>query len=149
MGVQKEEPLKSMSLLWIIIQYQAFGRPSILGSEPWLHLHQAVQKDVEPTSRPSMPGEYCVDVLKGDASLVRTLWEDSRKQGQGTFSLVQVPPFKANVDSGSSGLKCEVQGTLGVPLRCGSTCFSILCKEQQTPRARGWTTVGLSPLKGN
>ena len=27
-------------------------------------------------SQATPAGEYCVDVLKGDASLVRTLWED-------------------------------------------------------------------------
>ena len=27
-------------------------------------------------SQAVLAGEYCVDVLKGDASLVRTLWED-------------------------------------------------------------------------
>lgn len=31
------------------------------------------------------PGEYCVDVLKGDASLVRTLWEEAQGGPGGHF----------------------------------------------------------------
>ncbi|CAE7281545.1 unnamed protein product [Symbiodinium microadriaticum] len=68
-------------------------------------------------------GEYCVDVLKGDASLVRTLWEDYG------FLRVYLCPTRAN-GVNSSQLKKYLQSLRSVILALPQVEFVLLVTKE-------------------